>query len=339
MGNTLKVTSWNVEWLDKLFDSIDSKKQKRIDAIKKEIFDIDADVLCMLEGLKGETKIDAFCLDILEGKYVAVKTTGNDYKIQGRQWIWFLVKIELKDKASLLPTRVYDEFSNATWDVHYWGDFETFKHKHYRHPQVLILNWMETRLELIGLHTKSKFVQSGKSSWDAGGEKRKTFIKDAIKARIKMTTEVANVRDYINTKFEQVANPAIIVMGDLNDGPGKEFFENQYIFFDLLSNLQGNVFEAERFLNHALFDFEDNLRWTVHFKDFIDQDRNPKILLDHILFTQSLVDGSLPIIIESKAGCVEHEIHDLINASNPKYAHTSDHKPVSVVISKKQPEP
>jgi hypothetical protein len=228
-----------VEWLDKLFDSIDSKKQKRIDAIKKEILDIDADVLCMLEGLKGETKIDKFCLDVLEGKYVAVKAIGNDYKIQGRQWIWFLVKTELKDSASLLPTRVYDEFSCASWDVNYWGDFETTKHKHYRHPQVLVLEWQQTRLEFIGLHTKSKFVQSGKSSWDAGGEKRKTFIREAIKARIKMTTEVANVRAYINTKFEQVPNPAIMVLGDLNDGPGKEFFEEQYIFFDLLSNLQG----------------------------------------------------------------------------------------------------
>jgi len=335
MGNALKVTSWNVEWLDKLFDNIDTKKQKRIDAIKQEIMDIDADVLCMLESLKGEVRIDAFCTDILEDKYVAVKALAKDYKIQGRQWIWFLVKRELEDSASLLPTIVYDEFSSASWDVHYWGSFETKKHRHYRHPQVLVLNWQGTRLELIGLHTKSKFVQGGQSSWNAGGQKQKEFVEGAIKARIKMTTEVSNVRDYINTKFEQVANPAIMVMGDLNDGPGKEYFEKQYLFFDLLSNLQGDVFSAERFLNHALFDFEDDLRWTVNFKDFIDKDRNPKILLDHILFTQSMVDGSLPIIIESKSGYVEHEIHDLINANNPKYARTSDHKPVSVMITKK----
>ncbi|WP_428741870.1 hypothetical protein [Tenacibaculum sp.] len=81
MENTLKVTSWNVEGLDKLFDNIDSKKQKRIDAIKKEILDIDADVLCMLEGVKGEAKIDAFCTDILENKYMAVKAVDNEYKI------------------------------------------------------------------------------------------------------------------------------------------------------------------------------------------------------------------------------------------------------------------
>ncbi|RIV71572.1 endonuclease/exonuclease/phosphatase family protein [Flagellimonas aequoris] len=336
MSGNLKITSWNVEWLDKLLDNVNDKKQKRIDAIAEELNTIDADVYCLQEGLKGEVKMELFCSSNLGGKYVPVKAVGNDYKMQGRQWIWFLVKKELKDQVSLLPTKIYDEFSSSSWDVNYWSDFETAQHKHYRHPQVLILNWQDVRLELIGLHTKSKYVQSGKSDWNAGGDRKKDFIKNAIKARIKMTTEVANVRDYINTKFNQVPNPAIMVMGDLNDGPGKEFFEKQFIFFDLLSNLQGDVFEAERFLNHALFDFEDNLRWSVHFKDFIDEDRDPKILLDHILFTQSLVDGSLPIIIESQSGYVEHEIHDLINANNPKYAQTSDHKPVSVVISKKE---
>ena len=338
MADSLKITTWNIRWLDRLFDNVNEKKQKRIDAIKAEIMEINADVLCIQEGLKGESKMDSFCKDVLEDNYFLVKAIDNDYKIKGRQWIWFLVKKELIDNASLLPTRIYDEFSNPSWDVNYWSDFETTKHRHHRHPQVLILTWKNIRLELIGLHTKSKYVESGEEDWKAGGERRKEFIKNAIKARIKMTTEIANVRDYINTKFEQVSNPAIMVMGDLNDGPGKEFFEKQYIFFDLLSNLQGDVFEAERFLNHALFDFEDDLRWSVHFDDFIDENRNPQILLDHILFTQGLVDGSLPIIIESKSGYVEHEIHDLINASNPKYANTSDHKPVSVIITKNNKE-
>ncbi len=332
MNKKLKITSWNVEWLDKIIDSTDSKKQKRMTAIKQEILEIDADVFCLLEAVKGEEKINRFCSEILENKYVAVKSTTNDYKLKGRQWIWFIVKQHLIENASLLPTKIYDEFAGASWQVNYWGDFESTKHSHYRHPQILVLDWNNTRLEFIGLHTKSKFVMGGQSAWKKGGAKKEEFIKKAIKARIKMTTEVANVRAYIDKKFDQVSNPAIFVMGDLNDGPGKEYFEKEFLFFDLLSNLQGDVFSANKYLNHALFDFDDNLRWTCKFKDFIDKDRNPHILLDHILFTQSLVNDSLPVKIESKSGFVEHEVHDLINASNPKYAHTSDHKPVSIII-------
>lgn len=335
MEKKIKITSWNVEWLDKLWihpDPIDARKQKRIDAIKDEIFAIDSDIFCLLEAAKGEDKIDSFCKKVLEDKYVAVKSTSHDYKLQGRQWIWFLVKKNLIAHTSLLPTKIYDEFSASSWDVNYWGDFVTTRHKHYRHPQVLVFNWNGTRVEFIGLHTKSKFVMGGKSAWNAGGDKKKKFIKDAIKARIKMTTEVTNVRAYIDEKFNQVPNPAIVVLGDLNDGPGKEFFEKQYLFFDLISNLQGDVFSSKKYLNHALFDFDEKLRWSCNFEDFIDPLRDPKILLDHILFTQSLVDSSLPIIIKEKSGYIEHEIHDLINANIPKYAHTSDHKPVSVKI-------
>ncbi len=110
-------------------------------------------------------------------------------------------------------------------------------------------------------------------------------------------------------------------------------FEEQFLFFDLISNLQGDVFWARRFLNHALFDFPGHLRWSVRFKDFVQPERDPLILLDHILFTQGLVDGSLPWKIESHAGKVEHEIHDLVNATLRRDAVTSDHKPISVMVA------
>ena len=122
------------------------------------------------------------------------------------------------------------------------------------------------------------------------------------------------------------------MLGDLNDGPGKELFERQYLFFDLLSALQGDVFFARRSLNHALFDHEQSLRWTVQFADFVDPGRDPKILLDHILFTQGLVDGSLPWQVEPGAGFVEHEVHALVNAGVPASRRTSDHAPVSVRV-------
>ena len=153
------------------------------------------------------------------------------------------------------------------------------------------------------------------------------------------------MRKYIDQKFEQTEKPAIFVMGDLNDGPGKEVFENQYLFFDLMSNIQGDIFAANKFLNHALFDFPGHLRWTVKFKDFVQDSDLPvnlretrPILLDHILFTQGLCDGSLPWQVESHAGMVEHEIHDLINAPLNSKEKTSDHKPVSVVATIKTPE-
>ncbi len=335
---TLKVTCWNIEHMSRLFDDDASETQaarlaRRRAAIAEEIRDIDPDVLCILEGPSAEAEITAFCQNDLAGEWTPIFAGDGDYATRGSQFIWFLVRTPLAPTASLLPVTTYKDFAGASWKVNYWGDFEETDHRHFRHPQTLVLEWMGERVEFIGAHLKSKFVFAGRADWNAGGERRQDFIRDAIKARIKLTTEALNIRAYIDRKFAQRENPCIFVMGDLNDGPGKEFFETQFLFFDLLSNIQGDVFFARRFLNHALFDFPEDLRWTVKFQDFITPERDPHILLDHIMFTQSLVNGSKPFEVASGAGKVEHEIHELVNAGLPGYAETSDHRPVSVLVT------
>lgn len=330
----IKITSWNVEYLDNLTKNhLGETLQRRRGAVVREIKELSPDILCLLEGPKGEEAIDQVSNDLLNGEWIAVKAEDRKYDIQGNQWIWFLVRKNLINQASLLPAETWDAFTCKTWKYHLWGGFEEKSHQHYRHPQVLVLDRNGLRIEFIGLHLKSKFVNGGEKMWNQGSEERENFMRKALTARIKMTTEATNVRAYIDAKFQQVENPAIFVMGDFNDGPGKEYFEEQYLFFDLLSNIQGDVFFASRFLNHALFDFPDHLRWSVYFKDFVDPVRDPHILLDHILFTQGLVDGKLPWQINAHAGKVEHEIHDLINAALPKSAKTSDHKPISLMVT------
>ena len=336
MGS-VKLVSWNICDMGKLVKTtaLGATQKKRKDSIIREIQELNPDILCILEGPKGEDNIDIVSKDWLTNEWVPVKASGHQYSIQGEQWIWFLVRSELLDKASLLPVATWDAFAGSSWKVHYWGEFTEESHNHYRHPQVLVVDWNGTRVEFVGLHLKSKFINNGEEMWKAGGAKQEEFIRESLTARIKMATEASNVRAYIDVKFDQTEKPAIFVLGDLNDGPGKEYFEDNYLFFDLLSNIQGDVFFAKKFLNHALFDFSDDLRWSVFFKDFVAPERDPHILLDHILFTQSLVDDSLPLRIDAHGGKIEHEIHDLINAQLPVNARTSDHAPISVMITTK----
>lgn len=331
----IKIVSWNVEHLDRLAkDNLNNVEKKRRDSVAEEIRALDPDILCLLEGPKGEDGIQRVADQVLGNAWVPVLASDGSYATQGNQWIWFLVKPALAVKASLLPPATWDAFTGETrWPVHFWGQFEEDRHSHYRHPQVLVLDADGLRVEFVGLHLKSKFVNGGQAMWNAGGTQQEEFIREALKARVKMTTEVLNVRKYVDAKFQQVTKPAIFVMGDLNDGPGREFFEERFLFLDLISNIQGSIFDASRFLNHALFDFPDHLRWTVKFKDFVSPERDEHILLDHLMFTQGLVDGTLPWQVKPHAGKVEHEIHDLINASLTGNAKTSDHRPVSVVVN------
>ena len=345
---TLKVTAWNVEWLDKLVKALEGPPspsrmlaEARIDAIRREFREIDPDILCMIEGPGGEAAIKTFARDWLDDAWVPVLRQGDPYEIKGQQWIWFLVKPALAATTSLLPVAIWRAYTEAaaprgeggtSWPVYFWGKIDQVRHRHYRQPQVLVLDWNGLRVEFVGLHLKSKLVKVGRFN-SPDPVQRRAFIEEAIEARIKLATEAVDVRYYIEQRFRQSENPAIFLLGDLNDGPGKELLERQFLFFDLLSNLQGDVFFARRFFNHALFDCLEELRWSVHFRDPIDPERDPRILLDHILFSQGLVDGSLPLRIHAKAGRVEHEIHDRINATLSTKEKTSDHKPVSCLVT------
>ena len=162
------------------------------------------------------------------------------------------------------------------------------------------------------------------------------YLTEATEARIKLATEARNIRRYIAAKFDQLAQPGLLVMGDCNDGPGHDYFEKQYLFFDLISNLQGDVMIAERFFNHALFDFPGHLRWTAKYRDevhipAIPASQNP-LLLDHILISQPLCRGQLSLIANENAGMVEHEAYERFNAGSNDNTRTSDHRPVSCMF-------
>jgi hypothetical protein len=160
------------------------------------------------------------------------------------------------------------------------------------------------------------------------------FMVESVRNRAKLSSEASDIRYYIDRRFAQEGDPAIFLVGDINDGPGKELIEDWYLLHDLIGNLQGEVFSAHKFLNHALFDIADDLRWTVHFEDAIDRRRDPHILLDHILFTQRLAgSGKPPLRVFPNAGRVEHDIHERVASTLPGGVTTSDHRPVSVYVT------
>lgn len=356
---TIKVTTWNIKHLHKALAGGTPKEVNRRLAIVREINDIDADVICLIEAPGDLTDLinwvnqaapdglgGRYSVPVIEGTQDILNNGPNDVRgalkdlyamqgtqLTGNQWIWFLVKNDLLNAsgntAFLQDPVVWQSLvGRSRWEVRYWGDMSERNHKHWRHPQVLVLNIDGHRMEFVGIHMKSKINRT--SPFDANGDLSPTYVQKAIKARIKLSTEASDLRAYIDGRFGQEPSPLIFVMGDANDGPGKEYFEERFLFFDLLSNIQGDVFFARRFLNHCLFDFDDQLRWTARFRDRIEPQKPPELLLDHILVTQGLVTANSFPRIESEAGFVEHVIHDSTNATIS--GETSDHRPVSVAV-------
>jgi hypothetical protein len=332
----------------------------RIEGLKAVVSEVDPDILFLCEAVVGVRHMSDFVAKHMPGYDLVVRQGGDDgtYGIKGNQWLWFLVKKALSDSRApeLVDNLTWKDYTakqskmghkDGQWTVSIprVKDGEVLanirkKHGHYRHPQALALNWNGQRVEFIGLHLKSKLVsrkprnrRQDEDFEDYAREKKvSSYLAESHMARIKLTTEATDVRYYIDQRFDQEGEPSIVVLGDLNDGPGKELLEREYLFHDLIGNLQGEIFFADRFLNHALFDSPGHLRWTVKFKDFLDPDRPEKILLDHILFTQAMTrGGSGPLFVPAGAGLVEHEIYERITSLLPRDAEVSDHRPVSVV--------
>ncbi|MFH0759854.1 MAG: endonuclease/exonuclease/phosphatase family protein [Bacteroidota bacterium] len=370
---SIKLTSWNIEHFSRLIPNVPANKVAKHQGIINEITEIDPDILCMVEGPGNLQDLINWVQSPngLNGKYhVAIipgtmEILANNppdpraalqslYAMKGNiqtgnQWVWFLVKDGLFQAfdAKVLNPQVWKNLTgNNTWPLHDWGTMNVRRHGYWRHPQTLILDIDGTEIEIIGVHLKSKINRNRK--FDANGDLTQQYIDEALRARIDLATEAFDIRLYIEQRFLQDPNPRIFVCGDMNDGPGKEYFERQFLFFDLVSNIQGDIFFAKRFLNHALFDFDENLRWSTEFHDEIEdwarRTQNENLpnrpidsvrfqLIDHILFTQGLVGANSLPRVDPMAGKVEHTIHQRINAMLNSSNKTSDHVPVSVTIT------
>ena len=342
----LKVTSWNVEHSSSLIgDDLDKLHLDRRRRVASTIREINPDILCMLEAPVGEGDITSFAKDVLDNHWVPIllpqssnSSLGDrddDYDINGTQWIWYLVRSTLANRCRLQEPATWQAFvDHSRWDVHYWGKEKPTRHRHYRHPQVLVFELDDGQeIEFIGIHLKSK-INKKKLVRDGDGNIVGDYLNEALKARIKLATEARNVRSYIDARFDQSEQPGIVILGDANDGPGQDYFEQRYMFFDLISNLQGSIMKAERFFNHALFDYPEHLRWTAKYRNQVTgvpASKNP-LLIDHILMSQPLVDGSLPIIANEGAGLIKHHAFDRGNAGASIKRITSDHRPVSVLF-------
>ncbi len=372
MTQTFKLTAWNIEWADTLLGRLDQPGAEgeaaalRANAIAAEIRRIDPDILLVTEGPKGEARAARFFARVAPGYRLVTRGDDRLYGIQGAQWIWFLLHQRLEASARLLHLDRYEALTAAgsggfygrKWPVAMPRFVKAIApdgtaslsydparlHQHYRTPQLLLVELDGFRFEVIGCHLKSKhigmFTPSGILAPD-GFAKHPEFVARVVEARAKLATEAANVRAYMDARFLEDADYPAIVAGDLNDGPGKERVERQFLLHDLVSNIQGDVFFASRFLNHALFDMADEQRWTVRFRDRLDPGRRPELLLDHILFTQAFTGsdrhGCAPFRAVRHGGLVEHGAHHEANAGLPVALTTSDHRPVSMHFARRTP--
>lgn len=291
-----------------------------------------------------------------EGDFLATSPLGSPEILipklaYSQQQIYILVKKkDMFGKPRI--SHSMNEYLSQPWVFDVNGDCSLEEYSFTRRPLVIeidinfsgeekgnLSNSYEKKLFVVAIHAKSKYINKGVKLWQSKNQhERQKYIRAAVKNRRRIAGECLRLRKAIDNVIfgsesknsKTLAEPWIIVSGDLNDGPGLDYFEEYYLLGDCVHSLLGspnNLFERQLYsvLEREQF-VSKTEQWTVEFDDFIDETMGKRVLLDHIFVSESIFDRVL-------RASVAHSVYNrsLIPEIESKFfreSRTSDHRPV-----------
>jgi endonuclease/exonuclease/phosphatase family metal-dependent hydrolase len=216
-------------------------------------------------------------------------------------------------------------------DIDADGNLEDYQFT--RVPLVVNLQFNAHALQLLVMHTKSSFINNGQQMWNDPAT-RHEYVVGSLKNRRRNSSEGARVRRYLDQVLTIDVGANLIILGDLNDGPGMDYFEENFLTHNVTDILVGSAFEPEWIFHHAQHDLPPAQRFTAIFDEFVPTPvPNKHLLLDHILLSGGLSRSSgLRRVVDS--GTVHHVEYaaQITNNGANREDRPSDHRPVSVQL-------
>jgi len=343
---TVTICSFNVEWMNDWFtadaepvvafkpaferDGHTSNTAQTASRTAGLIRAVDADILAVEEGPSRPAELSLFIQDYLsDNGQPLYEFFLSDSGAQQR--VGLLYKPGSVDSAQLAPHSDITNLIDA-WQADVDGDAVLDEYEFTRTPLVVDLTVGGRELQIIVMHTKSNFINKGESLWKNEAT-RQQYVVAALKNRRRISTEGMRVRTYLDARLAQDATSRIVVLGDLNDGPGLDYFEELYLSHNVTDIMIGSAFQPEWTFTHAQHDVPEQDRYTAVFDDFVTEEKSKHVLLDHILLSPGLRHGGLKKV--AKSGRVRHAEYDaqVVNGGANREDRPSDHRPVSVELS------
>jgi endonuclease/exonuclease/phosphatase family metal-dependent hydrolase len=335
----MKLANWNIEWMNDWFTPIsagppgwrtanEGRGVSDVAALAARVAGViralGADVVTIQEGPSRKGEMQLFVDDHLDGAWEVFGPSGR-----GTQRLFALVR---KGGAVEQARRVFPEPGRIdfgeSWPVDVTGDLIVEGYEFTREPLELELTVAGRKVVLLNLHTKSKYIHGGRSLWDDPAT-RAQFIAQAVRNRRRIAAELMRVRTHLDELLTADPEARLVVMGDLNDGPGIDFFEQNYLIHNVVAVVSGSPFHPRHMLRHAFIDRElKDRNFTARFDDFVDDIRDRPLLLDHILLSPSLYWGAL------RNARIEHEAFEaqLVTGPTARMSRPSDHRPQSASL-------
>lgn len=335
----MKVVTWNIEWMNRWFQGSNqsnwgsnsyTEQEARIQAQKAAnvINALSADILCIQEGPNKKEEMQLFIAEFLSdanGNPFYEVLIGHD---GGAQKLYVLRRIDGAassiDYALDLATLDLAE----DWDADVNGDMLLQAYDFTRVPLVVDATLTGgRRVRIVVLHTKSKYVHRGESKWN-DPLRRQDFIVEALLARRRISAEGFRLRTYLDQILQDDLQYPIIVAGDFNDGPGRDYFERSYLTHNVTDIVLGSTFYPTLIFDHPIIkSVPEPSLFTARFDDFVDDIEDRPLLLDHMLVSPALKNH----VIDSGIAHAEFE-SEVDGTSVQRIERPSDHRPVWVEI-------
>lgn len=333
----IRLTSWNIEhmhdWFHDTLSQVASDFAGVAQKVANVIGEIQPDILCVQEGPTRKAQMESFVAKFLGISWTVVAgETGGSQK----PYILFrdfqkLTKFEIVDFQAEGWKYPFLEFIEK--DNSYAKKTKSFA----RLPVEVIFHTSGGAFSILCLHLKSKFSRFGSGVNSTDTKKRTRAIGTALEQRARILQEARELRDYLeNYPFQSDVNGRFLLAGDLNDGPGRDFFEERYFGTDILRRIRGDVDHPKKILTDVLNEVAPSKRFSAIFNDRIDKVLR-QILLDHLLVPPTFLKGKPKVLPETAR--VEHKAYLKENAGDwtkkkkpARKKYPSDHRPVTVEI-------
>lgn len=334
----VKLLNWNIEWMNNWFvpisegapawraadPALTAEGSPSAAARAAQVINALApDAIAIQEGPSRDGEMRLFVDAFLSGAWDIIGPSGI-----GAQKLYLLVRRggRIETAQRIWPDKGPLDLS-LSWPVDTTGDLVVEEYQFTREPLAADLTVSGRHLIMVNLHSKSKYIHGGRGLWENEAT-RPQFIAQAVRNRRRISAELMRVRQWLDAALDADPEARIVVLGDMNDGPGVDFFEARYLINNVVAIVAGNPFNPRRMLRHAFIDRELKERnFTARFDDFIDNIMDRPLLLDHILLSPTLYWGGL------RNARIEHEAFEAaMGRGRDRDGRPSDHRPQSVTL-------
>jgi endonuclease/exonuclease/phosphatase family metal-dependent hydrolase len=346
MPTTIRVCSCNGEWMNDWFttdsdpvafkptfsrDGHTSNTAATASRLAAELRAIDADVVAMQEAPSRPAEMQLFITQYLSD----AGTPRYSFFLGdsgGAQKLALLYKPGAVASAQLAPSTGLTELIDG-WEADVDGDSFLDLYQFTRQPLVVDLTFGGHAVQFIVMHTKSNFVNQGEAMWNNPAT-HQNYIVAALLSRRRNGTEGMRLRTYLDRLLAANHSARLVVLGDLNDGPGMDYFEEKYLAHNVTDIVVGSSFQPEWVFTHAQHDVPVADRYSAVFDDFVTNEPNRKMLLDHILLSPGFKGSGGGVKMVHGSGTIHHAEYaaNTVNNGQNREDRPSDHRPVSVQL-------